>query len=160
MPLIIYLFKSYKEYISKYRTSPNLLFVGEKVFLELVRDPVNLQNLRFSQTLQEHTIYGCLIIRVPSRSYGYNFYEFDDLYIYKDINVPHGRELIIEKLLLEGSLCFVGNPELDPRSTATIDVERLIIPLDVLASFKKQLRRGLKQDDIQHIVEQFSNNSV
>ena len=147
--VINYITKAYRDYISKYNSSPDLLFIGEKTFAELMRGLSDFQTLNFSPKLQEHTIYGCLIIKVSNHSYGYNFYEFDDLYKYKDTNVLYGRNLVIEKLMLEDSLGFIGNAECDPK--ATVDVERLTIPLEVLEAFKNHLSRGLKQDHVKEV---------
>lgn len=141
--------RSYREYTSKYNSSPDLLFIGEKTFVELMRGLSDFQTLNFSPKLQEHTIYGCLIIKVPGHSYGYNFYEFDDLYKYKDTNVLYGRNLVIEKLLLEDSIGFIGNAECNPK--ATLDIERLIIPLEVLEAFKNHLSRGLQRDHVKEV---------
>lgn len=147
--VINYITKAYRDYISKYNSSPDLLFIGEKTFAELMRGLSDFQTLNFSPKLQEHTIYGCLIIKVPSHSYGYNFYEFDDLDRNKDIKVLYGRELVIEKFALEDSVGLIGNAEFDPK--ATNDRLFLTIPLEVLETFKKHLSRGLQKTHVKEV---------
>lgn len=152
--MISYIEKAYRNYVDKHKSSPNLLFIDEKVFFELIRNQNEYSSFRFSPELNHYTFFGCLVIKMYGHGFGYKFYEFDDLFNYKDTNVLYGRNLIIEKLPLEESTSFIANS--GPRIPSEQKHIRLEIPLEVMQAFKNLLNQGLKIDhlnDIQYVLK-------
>lgn len=139
--------RSYRDYISKYKTTPNLLFMGVPVFEEYLRNQKFHWSAEFSPKLREHVALGCLIIRVPSNCFGYKFFEFDDLNRNKDTHLLYGSILRIDKIPLEYTTDRIGPSSVDPK--ATFQREFLDIPLVVLEAFKRYLNCGLKADDVE-----------
>lgn len=46
--MISYIEKAYQNYVDKHKSSPNLLFIDEKVFSELIRNQNEYSSFRFS----------------------------------------------------------------------------------------------------------------
>ena len=104
--MISYIEKAYRNYVDKHKSSPNLLFIDEKVFFDLIRNQNEYSSFRFSPELNHYTFFGCLIIKLKGHGFGYKFYEFDDLFKHKGTQVLYGRNLIIEKWPLEESTSY------------------------------------------------------
>ena len=150
--MISYIEKAYTNYVDKYKSSPNLLFIDEKVFYELIKNQNDYSSFRYSPELNYYTFFGCLIIKLKGHGFGYKFYEFDDLFNHKDTQVLYGRNLIIEKWPLEEITSYISNS--DPSIATEQKFTRLEIPLEVIASFNNLLNQGLKIDhlnDIQYV---------
>lgn len=152
--MISYIEKAYRNYVDRHKSSPNLLFIDEKVFFELIKNQNEYSSFRYSPELNHYTFLGCLIIKMLGHGLGYKFYEFDDLFKHKDTNVLYGRNLIIEKLPLKEITSFIVNS--DPRIPTEQKLIRLEVPLEVIAAFKNLLNQGLKIDhlnDIQYVLK-------
>ena len=83
--IFVNLEKAYRNYVDKHKSSPNLLFIDEKVFFELIRNQNEYSSFRFSPELNHYTFFGCLVIKMYGQCFGYKFYEFDDLFLNPDL---------------------------------------------------------------------------
>ena len=153
--MISYIEKAYQNYVDKHKSLPNLLFIDEKVFYELIKNQNDHSNFRYSFRLNHHTFLGCMIIKMQGHGFGYKFYEFEDLFNYKDTTVLYGNCLVIEKYQLEEITSFVANA--NPRIPTEQKNIHLEVPLKVMEAFKKQLNHGLTLDhlnDIQYVFKE------
>lgn len=153
--MISYIEKAYQNYVDRHKSRPNLLFIDEKVFYELIKNQNDHSNFRYSFRLNHHTFLGCMIIKMQGHGFGYKFYEFEELFNYKDTTVLYGRNLIIEKVPLEDSISYIAPS--DPRILTEQKIIRLEVPLEVMEAFKKKLNHGLTLDhlnDIQYVFKE------
>ncbi|MFX6133659.1 hypothetical protein ABTF13_16350 [Acinetobacter baumannii] len=75
--------KSYDEYVLRFDSFPNLIFIGNNVYRDLYDEFKKSPNWKvvFESRYKIDSIMGCKVIIVPSYSYDYrfDFFEFDDL---------------------------------------------------------------------------------
>lgn len=150
-----YIHEAYKRYIKKYKSRPNLFFIGDKILQELFYKRI-IPHPSFQPSIDNcsYSVLGCVIIKVPNRSYGYSFYEYDDLFRNKD-NLLNGRILVIEKFPLE-DIGLIGDYNIAPLKTPIkCDVETLEIPLEILDQFKIEIANGLQEERVNDLNSYF-----
>lgn len=141
--------RSYREYISKYRNAPDLLFINERLYQKLIQDPEFFENSYFNKALKCRVVFGCFIISVPVASDFYNFYEF------KDLNGRLGKDpsLLIEKRNEEPTILPYSD---GPKGPPTRIIE---IPIYIIDSFNDYVGRGLKEKMVVDISKFYQEQS-
>ncbi|RSO57744.1 hypothetical protein EA756_09695 [Acinetobacter lactucae] len=75
--------KSYDEYVLRFDSFPDLIFIGNNVYRDLYDEFKNNPNWKvlFESKYKIDEIMGCKVVIVPSHYYDYrfDFFEFDDL---------------------------------------------------------------------------------
>ncbi|MCU4453301.1 hypothetical protein [Acinetobacter nosocomialis] len=97
--MLINLRRSHSEYIKKFNSRPNLFFIGERLFHREFLPAIwnnSEVNVKTDPELRVPTFYGCAVVRVNDDSFGYGFFEYDDLYKHRLVKSDL-RTFVVEK---------------------------------------------------------------
>ncbi|MGQ0894459.1 hypothetical protein ACT4Y0_15195 [Acinetobacter baumannii] len=135
--------QSYDEYVLKFDSFPDLIFIGRNYFHDLFneveslkRNGVNYWKIRSGSTLNNYDIYGCKLIVINEPFFAFGFFEFDDLDKIKDLVIADEYRNSADRLSIAK---IIENVDYRPRDLSQIPrptTDTLDIPFFVIDAFK------------------------
>lgn len=133
--------QKHAEYVDKYGTYPDLLFIGHIQSYDLYTEIIKSNSFSYQQFkfISNQEFLGCKIIRLFDPYYGYDFYEYQDLNQLADYSYSLDLEFInYQKLPLLSSEPMYSNGGDQPTGPATIPF--ITVPIKVIEAFKAELK--------------------
>lgn len=135
--------KSYDEYVLRYDSFPDLIFMGSRFFYDFINEVRNLQNLYdvrnwkvISDPIKKnYEVLGCKIILVNDELYNCGFFEFDDLEKAKDYIFDMDFRNRAHRFSFEKNVKDLGYRPCDPSQSRPTSII-LNIPFFVIDAFK------------------------
>lgn len=137
--------KSYDEYVLRYDSFPDLIFMGSNFFYDFFNEVINLQKLydvRNWKVLNDpkqknYEILGCKVIIVSDVLYKFGFFEFVDLEEAEKFIIDKDYSNIAHRLSLQKRIDNIDHSSWEP-SPPTKPLTSVIvnIPFFVIEAFK------------------------
>lgn len=163
--------QSYDDYILRYDSFPDLIFMGSRFFNDLISEDTNLRNLydvRNWKVLNDpikknYEVFGCKVILVSDELYNFGFFEFDDLEKTKDLVIANDYRNRAHRLSIAKKVEKVAYRPRDSSQIPRPTTDTLNIPFFVIDAFKRenitkneieerksnyQIRKGIYEPDI------------
>lgn len=140
-----YVRQSYDDYVLRYDSFPDLIFLGSRFFTDFFSEDSNLRKLYDvhnwkvlnDQEKKNYEIFGCKVILVSDELYNFGFFEFDDLDKAKDFVIADEYRNRAHRLSFAKN---VVNVEYRPRDLSQVrpTTVTLNIPFFVIDAFKRE----------------------
>ena len=162
--------QSYDEYVLKFDSFPDLIFMGRNYFYDLFNEVESLKRngvsnwkIQTGTTLKNYDIYGCKLIVINEPFFTFGFFEFNDLDKTKDLVIAQEYRKSADRLSIAKNIENVDYSPRDPSpihrpTTDTLDIPFFIIDAFKLENITKkeieerksdyQIRKGLYEPEI------------